>query len=144
MRVVVEFEDDQVAKDFVSDIVKGYQGPSIKVTAAYKKPTKFCDPSDGHQKGKGTRSFTRGRKYGWWVCSVCGKPTKRWATGDIWHFSMGYNLLPPSVSELERGIRSSVEWTEEDLGIRREPDPLLSGGVSGDVQEPRVGEDPSA
>jgi hypothetical protein len=129
VRVVVEFETDAdaEAKAFVkaalqNDIyasfgewlegIKGYP----KVVAAYKKPTKFCEPQDGHRGTKTTGGWTRGKKYGWWVCGVCGKPTKRWATGDIWHYSMGYNLLPPSISPLERGARSTLEWTEEELG----------------------------
>lgn len=132
MRVVVEFDDDGDAKEFVrlaleeagvkGDMNSEYWTDGVKIlgaiiSAVYKKPSKFCTPDDGHLKGKGSRSFTRGRKYGWWVCAVCGKPTKKWARGDIWHFSMGYNLLPPSVSDLDRGVRSTVEWTEEDLGI---------------------------
>lgn len=128
VRVVVEFEDDKEAKEFVrltleeggvkGDMVSEYWADGVSilkaiVTAVYKKPTKFCECNTG----KSTRSWTRGAKWGWWVHAACGKPTKRWATGDIWHFSMGYNLLPPSISSLERGQRSIAEWTEEELGV---------------------------
>jgi hypothetical protein len=128
VRVVVEFETDADAKAFVKDVIANRNLVSLsnsyelayylkaKVVAAYKKPTKFCEPQDGHRGTKTTGGWTRGKKYGWWVCGVCGKPTKRWATGDIWHYSMGYNLLPPSISPLERGARSTLEWTEEELG----------------------------
>lgn len=126
VRIVVEFESDEEAKAFVRGfLAKGYvmavqANTSMskvfgKVTAAYKKPSKFCDSSDGHRGKKTASAWTRGRKYGWWVCAICGKPTKKWATGDIWHFSMGYNLLPPSISSIDRGVRSTCEWTEEEL-----------------------------
>jgi hypothetical protein len=135
VRVVVEFESDDDAKRFVKGMMNddivitenvlasdgqyslAYNVVKAIVTAAYKKPTKFCEPDDGHRGRKRTTGWTRGRKYGWWVCGVCGKPTKKWATGDIWQYSMGYNLLPPEVSDLDRGVRSTVEWTAEELGV---------------------------
>jgi len=142
-RVVLFFDDDNEAKRFVRSVIENghvdvddgkwleeiHSAPA-RVEAAYKAPTKFCDNADLHRKGKTGSAWTRGAKWGWWVCAVCGKPTERWATGDIWHYSMGYNLLPPSVSPIERGHRSTAEWTEEDLGIRSERvDQLLDGEV---------------
>lgn len=129
VRVVVEFDSDEEAKRFVKAALRNDIYATfgewledavripLKVTAVYKKATQFCSPDDGHRGRKTTGGWTRGRKWGWWVCGVCGKPTKRWATGDIWHYSMGYNLLPPSVSPLERKVRSTAEWSEEDLGV---------------------------
>lgn len=53
------------------------------VVGLLAKPTLFCNPEDGHLKsvGKTGRGFTRGMKYGWWVCAICKKPTKGWAAG---------------------------------------------------------------
>jgi len=60
------------------------------VRAVFKKPTQFCDCKVG-AKGRG---FTRGKRYGWWVCSVCKKPTVGWGRGEHWFLSLGRNLLP--------------------------------------------------
>jgi hypothetical protein len=122
--VVLSFEDDEEAKEFVTDVLRS-GGPSkagvdiwlAKVRGVFKKPTKFCDPSDGHRAGKKTeQAFTRGRRYGWWVCALCGKPTKAWSLGNKWYGPLGSNLLPTSLVAPERrpqGWKSSAEW--EDL-----------------------------
>jgi hypothetical protein len=148
VRVVLFFDDDNEAKSFVrsslqSDVLNGdcsyiedAKAFTFKVEAAYKAPTKFCDNADNHRKGKTSSAFTRGAKWGWWVCATCGKPTERWATGDIWHYSMGYNLLPTSVSPLERGHRSTAEWKEEELGLQRDGlDQLRNGEVRSEGKE---------
>jgi hypothetical protein len=146
VRVVLFFDDDNEAKRFVKaslengvllddkDWIENAEAADFKVEAAYKAPTKFCDNSDGHRGKKTASGWTRGAKWGWWVDVTCGRPTERWATGDIWQYSMGYNLLPPSISPLERGQRSTAEWTEEDLGYVR-PDSVLREGMSGEHSE---------
>lgn len=142
VRVVLQFDDEAEAKEFVKAALKpGYlhysktfsteEGLSIgmkevlgKVIAVFKMPTKFCDPSDGHRSGRKTyQGWTRGKKYGWWVCARCGKPTKLWASGRQWVFSLGFNLLPKSISEVaqaEGGWAPGVNrWTEEECGVTK-------------------------
>lgn len=117
VRVVLEFSDESYAKDYVADWLG--RSSKVQVIAVFKKPTLYCDPADGHRNRKKThQGWTRGKKYGWWVCSLCGKPTEKWATGDLWPFSLGFNLLPKSVSKWARpGWDTATQWTEEDLGI---------------------------
>src|SRR2546423_1462288 len=99
--VLVEFDDDAEADKLVEFIGDGIVIPAPqeggawqylkpRIRAVFKKPTKFCDCS----MGKNAKSFTRGKKYGWWVHAACGKPTRGWGRGDHWFLSLGRNLLP--------------------------------------------------
>jgi hypothetical protein len=56
----------------------------------YKCPTLFHESSEC----RGDTTFARGPKYGWMVCTRCGKPTRAWAEGDGWYTSLGTNMLP--------------------------------------------------
>lgn len=98
--VLLQFDEDRQADDFVEQIQKngsaimddhggGVWSVSATVRAVFKKPTKFCDC-----KGVKNRGFTRGKKFGWWVCAQCGKPTPAWAAGAHWFMALGKNLLP--------------------------------------------------
>lgn len=98
--VLIAFEDDATADTFVeatqeNGLVVG-EGPNVfthmtpEVRAVYKMPTIFCTCTVG----KGGRGFTRGKKWGWWVHSTCGKPTQAWARGEHWFQALGRNLLP--------------------------------------------------
>lgn len=48
-----------------------------EVVGLFRMPTVFCD---GCSTGKRVRGFTKGRRWGWWVCTVCKKPTHAWGT----------------------------------------------------------------
>lgn len=61
------------------------------VRAVFKKPTLTCACVKSPKQG---RAFTRGKKYGWWVCKLCGKPTPGWVRGEHWFLALGRNLLP--------------------------------------------------
>lgn len=93
--VLLAFDDDKVADVFVEAMQTSQRDgmPTVPqrtdVRGVYKKPTKFCD-CHGIKK----RGFFRGPKWGWWVCSQCGRPTVGWGRGDHWFLALGKNLLP--------------------------------------------------
>lgn len=95
--VLLAFDSDTDADAYVEFVrnaraVQASWGTGTKpadVRGVYKKPTKFCS-CHGIKK----RGFTRGRKYGWWVCDQCKKPTVGWGRGDHWFLALGRNLLP--------------------------------------------------
>jgi hypothetical protein len=68
--IVIEVDDDSV------EGVIEYDLQIFNVVGIFKAPTAFCDNTDGH---RGKNGFTRGKKYGWWVCTTCKKPTKAWS-----------------------------------------------------------------
>jgi hypothetical protein len=49
-----------------------------ELVGVFKAPTSYCDPSDGHRGKKTDAGWTRGKKYGWWVCAACKKPSRAW------------------------------------------------------------------
>lgn len=99
--VLVAFDDNEKADQFVAacqntgvvaavtltDTSLTHFAPEVR--AVYMKPTLFCDCTVD-KKGRG---FTRGKKYGLWVHSACGKPTRAWARGEHWFQALGKNLL---------------------------------------------------
>jgi hypothetical protein len=88
--VLVQFDSDVEADDFVQavrDKVTWEKGEG-QVRAVYKKPTVFCECTAVKRRG-----FTRGKKFGWYVCTQCHKPTEAWAKGDSWFIALGVNLL---------------------------------------------------
>lgn len=98
--VLLVFDDDEDAKEFVIDkrydcrfqTHTNYEGRINRVRAVYKKPVKFC-ACDNNRDG-----FTRGKKYGWWVCARCGYPMQAWAEGECWFTALGTNLLPKELT----------------------------------------------
>jgi hypothetical protein len=90
MYVVLRFEDDEEANTFVNEHVLGGQirralrdngrfeptSNGEDVVGMYKAPTQFCDNQDGHRRiiGKMDNGTGFGKKWGWVVCCICGKP----------------------------------------------------------------------
>lgn len=95
--VMLRFEDDKEADILIEAVQSGdvskldtvLQFGSAFVRAVFKIPTKFCECTSVKNRG-----WTRGKKYGWWVCSICHKPSKSWGTGHHWFLGLGKNLLP--------------------------------------------------
>jgi transposase len=82
MYVVLRFEDDDEANTFVSgtgiaesEVINEDFNP-LDVVGMYKAPTQFCDNQDGHRRiiGKMDNGTGFGKKWGWVVCRICGKP----------------------------------------------------------------------
>lgn len=89
--VLLLFDDDGAADSFVnvySVREDAFSKVLPEVVGVYKKPTVFCDcigsrkPPDGWRKGS---------KYGWWICTMCGKPSEEWSKRML--DMMGKNLL---------------------------------------------------
>lgn len=96
MFVLLSFNDDEVAKEFVRDQLAieeldGGEG-GHKVEGIYKKPTLFCNIMDPIHGSRRITGFTKGQKWGWWVCAVCKKPRKL-AIDNLPKEVCGFNLL---------------------------------------------------
>jgi hypothetical protein len=101
--VLLSFDNDKEADDFVqatqerktvavasaTEVVANLYEATVR--AVFKKPTIFCQCTAIKHRG-----WTRGKKFGWWVCSQCHKPSRGWAHGDMWYAALGTNLLPIS------------------------------------------------
>lgn len=98
--VVLRFDDNEVAdefikngKDFLDSTYDNFWG-NVHVKGLYAMPTQFCDSGGGCSTGKRIQFWTRGTKFGWWVCKVCRKPAKTTEEKTIRAVvSQGTNLL---------------------------------------------------
>lgn len=111
--VVLSFDGNKDAEDFVEKQIRTkwgleergdveYAKTLPEVEALIAKPTMFCLEPNKHRERSGGRSgWTQGKKYGWWVCGVCKKPTKLWGQhlGSV--ISQSRNLLADFLKQLE-------------------------------------------
>jgi hypothetical protein len=79
--VLLSFSSNADAEDFVLEYQARLEGrsldmsqPEYEIDAVYGKPTQFCTPGDGHRGRRRASGYTRGKRFGWWVCAMCGKP----------------------------------------------------------------------
>lgn len=81
--VVLSFEDNDEADRFVnqaecSTVTSQDLLDNCEVVGLFAFPTQFCENSGSGGCARGNkriRGWTQGKKYGWWVCSVCHKPS---------------------------------------------------------------------
>lgn len=122
--VMLQFENDAEAEEVVTDLIKTglvtspgkYPDSSmgmgeVKLRGVWKKPTQFCTCTR-----KKDSSWTRGTKYGWWVCTSCGKPSEEWSKGIMLYNPLGTNLLPRELiaehlPQNPQGKPSVMEWS---------------------------------
>lgn len=123
VHVLLSFEDEELAKEFVAANVPGSPTDNInfaahldgaRVCGVWKRPSVFCECPGGIGKQEG---YTRGRKYGWWVHNKCGKPSKVKISASPWEIALGTNLLPPELSpepfdQRLKNWNSPVEWRD--------------------------------
>lgn len=94
--LLIEFDSDQMAEAFVKKVngeVAYVPVKRIRVTGMWRLPKTFCECTDTARMKM--RAFVRGKKYGWWVHTQCGRPSKYWgqAAPRLW-LSLGRNILP--------------------------------------------------
>lgn len=115
--VLMSFNDEDQAHEFVRDTIAGMDVPcSGDICGIWKKPTKFCECTGGG--GKFAHAFTRGKKYGWWVHTKCGKPSRvKKISACEWEQALGSNLLPVELcpepfQKRISGWDSPMMWTD--------------------------------
>ena len=95
--LLLAFDEDADAEEFAKAMLAKRvmpalpDKPGITLRGMWKKPTMFCQCTA--IKG---RAWTRGKKWGWWVCTQCGRPSVGWSRGDVWYTALGKNILPIS------------------------------------------------
>jgi hypothetical protein len=84
--IVVEVEDNGAAQEFIDALMEKTPdairaGKLMRVVGIFVRPGKVCVCHDRQEvnyrdptKDKNAAGVARGEKFGWWVCSRCGKP----------------------------------------------------------------------
>lgn len=83
--VVLRFDDNKAAEEFVKAgvdnkvFIADERTNMLRITGEvvglFGQPTMFCDCT--LRKGR-VKGYSRGQRWGWWVCSACKKPTRAW------------------------------------------------------------------
>lgn len=103
--LLIEFDDEESALK-LKEKLDATEGRRFRVVGLFAKPTAYC------QCGVNTWTTTkaspanikRGKKFGWWVCTECRRPTSS-LSGLV-------NLLKP------RDIINSPTWDAPDMNGR--------------------------
>lgn len=130
--VVLSFEDNAAAEGFVKQIdnleylPEGAMGGVSNdyapidagvVEGVFALPTQFCE--GGHGGGKRSRSWSRGKKYGWWVCTVCMKPANISREKTIRAVvSQGVNLLKKAQEFVTPFTEGWGSYREQEIPTR--------------------------
>lgn len=68
-----------------------------EVVAIYRAPTVFCECATKEGSAIRRRGWTKGRKWGWWVCDICGSMSKLAHLNIIRSEAFGFNLLDSTI-----------------------------------------------
>jgi hypothetical protein len=84
--VVIDFDDNKDAEAFLEGLKTGHMDGhklrqvSARVVGIFVKPGRTCKCPDAFRINYGDKNqqegISRGAKFGWWVCTRCGKPRK--------------------------------------------------------------------
>lgn len=94
--VLLSFDSNVEAEQYVRELA-GAESPlsdNSSIVGVFGKPTQFCDTATHpHATTRRVNGFTRGTRFGWWVCAHCSKPKKAWASNLSAVLSQARNLL---------------------------------------------------
>jgi hypothetical protein len=117
--IVVEVEDNANAQIVIDEwnvmckeAIK--QGDLMRIVGIFVRPGQVCICQDRQTvnyrdptKDKNAAGVTRGEKFGWWVCSRCGKPRQA-------GHQLVNQLLPSEIYEISK---EDSEFTVDGLSI---------------------------
>lgn len=80
--LIIEFDDEASASRLRAQIDNATKaGKRFRVVGLFAKPTNYCrcDPRKHVTDKAGKSTLKRGKKFGWWVCIECKRPTSSMA-----------------------------------------------------------------
>jgi hypothetical protein len=145
--LVLSFDPDKEAVDFIEYWFKHkdeegfakFQTPDgrtveAEVVGLYAQPTKFCTSAGYHKaSGRNKISFVKGNRFGWWICTVCSKPSTGWGQSVSAVIGSGRDLfmeLRYALNHPKEGVTDETDETQSAEAAevhRAEPVPETSG-----------------
>lgn len=97
--IILSFDSNEAAEGFARTALSDDQ--PYKLEAMIARPTRGCPgPHRVPGRMKSERGWTRTKRFGWWVCSTCKRPSSFVVRDFIDNMIGGYNDL---LSELTGG-----------------------------------------
>lgn len=98
--LLLKFENEL---DRINAVTFGELPGHPEIIAVYRAPTVFCDCVSVKNRG-----WTKGQKWGWWVCDICGKPSKLAHNNTIQENTFGFNLLSHIEVQKEKPLSTAL------------------------------------
>lgn len=123
--VILSFEDNADADTFIADTLTSdaihEAGIQTEVVGLFAVPTIFCDSSGAggcRPSGRRLAGFSRGMKYGWWVCAICKKPVKPKSDEKLMRqvIAQGRNFITQPLEETAPPYAPSDVASVNDVG----------------------------
>lgn len=121
--MLIEFDDEASAlklKEQIDD--RSRAGRPLRVVGLFAKPTRFCECGiEGWTTTSRQPSTTkRGRKFGWWVCTKCKRPTAS-ESGLVNLIAPG-DIINPVTFDLKNGVGSLINYVLALSSVHRRPE----------------------
>ena len=112
--LLIEFDDETQATRLREQIDKATRGGKrFRVVGLFAKPTKYCqcDPRTHVTTKTHTAPIKRGRKYGWWVCLNCRRPTP--SISGLVNLLKPRDIIEPPTWEVPINYRGGPGFTSQ-------------------------------
>ena len=108
--LLIEFDDEDSALK-LKERIDAAQGKRFRVIGLFAKPTSYCQCGiAGQTETKATKSrLRRGKKFGWWVCTVCKRPTS--AISGLVNLLKPRDIINPPTWEGPDIYKNQTQWT---------------------------------
>lgn len=118
--VMLEFSDNDEANEFVRSHNDPNEQFTIAAVVAMPKSNFVCrcatpDPQARRRRGNSAknRAWSRGKRYGWWLCTACRRPSKAIVRHFITNLLAGNNDLLPEILGEGDPVSPHNRWMDE-------------------------------
>jgi hypothetical protein len=109
--VLLEFDDHTSAEKLMGQINDATRkGRPYRVVGYFAKPTQFCQCGIENWTTSSRKQSTtkRGRRYGWWVCTVCKRPTA--SESGLANLIAPSDIINPQRFDLKNGVGELINY----------------------------------
>lgn len=118
--LLIEFDDEETALKMKEKIDAGH-GKRFRVVGLFAKPTAFCQC--GIEKWTTTKTSPattkRGRRFGWWVCTVCKRPTA--SESGLVNLIAPSDIINPRLFDLGNKVGDLMNYVLSLSSVHRKP-----------------------
>lgn len=120
--LLIEFDDEESALKLKGMLDERTRvGRGVRVVGLFAKPTDYCQCGiDTWTTTKARVSTTRrGRKFGWYVCTVCKRPTA--SESGLVNLIAPSDIINPRRFDLKNGVGDLINYVLALSSVHRRP-----------------------